>query len=293
MLHIHHFLRGPLGNNMFLLVDEATSRAAVVDPGIDSEDMLAFAQQHGWKIELIINTHAHFDHVWGNAWFTAQTGAPIALHPADLPLLRNLQATCLNWGIPAPDASPEPAIELKHGQVLEVFGHALEIRHTPGHSPGQVALLIKAGEGIVRAELDSHRFGGYSKSEGRKVGRSDVENGNISDNGLAVEDFRSSELPAIQKGSETSETAGGDKLRPYAPIQPIALVGDTLFNRGVGRWDLPGASWDELERSIREQLYTLPDDTLVLPGHMEFTTIGEEKRFNPYVGDGARFMPKV
>jgi glyoxylase-like metal-dependent hydrolase (beta-lactamase superfamily II) len=75
--------------------------------------------------------------------------------------------------------------------------------------------------------------------------------------------------------------------------EAIALVGDTLFRRGVGRWDLPGASWEALERSITDQLYTLPDDTLVLCGHGDFTTIGEEKRHNPFVGAGARLIPMV
>jgi hydroxyacylglutathione hydrolase len=265
VLTIHHFLRGPLGNNMFLLVDVASSRAAVVDPGIESEDLLTFAQQHGWRIELIINTHAHFDHVYNNGWFAAQTGAPIALHAADLPLLRNLQQTCIAWGVRAPDASPEPSIELKHGEALDVFGHLFEVRHTPGHSPGQVALLIDAGDGILQLEQGSEVTG----NRGQVLGSQD--------------------LPSPSKG-QLPDTPVTCNLKPKT--SPIALVGDTLFNRGVGRWDLPGANWDELERSIREQLYTLPDETLVLPGHMEFTTIGEEKRFNPYVGAGARFTVK-
>ena len=67
------------------------------------------------------------------------------------------------------------------------------------------------------------------------------------------------------------------------PVQPLALVGDALFNSGVGRWDLPGGNYDELARSIREQIYTLPDNTVVLPGHGEPTLVGVEKETNPYV----------
>jgi glyoxylase-like metal-dependent hydrolase (beta-lactamase superfamily II) len=63
----------------------------------------------------------------------------------------------------------------------------------------------------------------------------------------------------------------------------VALVGDALFQRGVGRWDLPGGDFEELARSIRGQIYTLPDDTVVLPGHGPRTTVGEEKADNPYV----------
>lgn len=59
--------------------------------------------------------------------------------------------------------------------------------------------------------------------------------------------------------------------------------GDTLFCGGVGRTDLPGGSWRDLERSIREKILTLPDETVVLPGHGPATTVGEEKRSNPFI----------
>ena len=67
-----------------------------------------------------------------------------------------------------------------------------------------------------------------------------------------------------------------------------AFVGDALFKAGVGRWDLPGGDFDVLARSIREQIYTLPDDTIVFPGHGPRTTVGAEKTGNPYVAAVAR-----
>ncbi len=69
----------------------------------------------------------------------------------------------------------------------------------------------------------------------------------------------------------------------YAADAKVALVGDALFRRGVGRWDLPGGDFEQLVKSIREQIYTLPDDTIVLPGHGPRTTVGEEKTGNPFV----------
>lgn len=63
----------------------------------------------------------------------------------------------------------------------------------------------------------------------------------------------------------------------------ILFSGDTLFYGGVGRTDLPGGSWAELERSIKERIFTLPEDTLVLTGHGPTTTVGQEKRFNPFI----------
>jgi glyoxylase-like metal-dependent hydrolase (beta-lactamase superfamily II) len=69
----------------------------------------------------------------------------------------------------------------------------------------------------------------------------------------------------------------------------ILLSGDTLFRESVGRTDLWGTSFAELERSIQERLFTLPDDTSVIPGHGPPTTIGHEREENPFVGRrGAR-----
>lgn len=59
--------------------------------------------------------------------------------------------------------------------------------------------------------------------------------------------------------------------------------GDTLFQQSIGRTDFPGGSFSEIKHSIREKLFLLPEDTQVLPGHMELTSIGFEKRNNPFV----------
>jgi len=69
----------------------------------------------------------------------------------------------------------------------------------------------------------------------------------------------------------------------YQPEGKVALVGDTLFAGGIGRTDFPGCSMEELQRSIREQIFTLPDDTIVVPGHGPHTRVGFEKETNRYV----------
>jgi len=70
----------------------------------------------------------------------------------------------------------------------------------------------------------------------------------------------------------------------YVASEKVCFCGDLIFNGSVGRTDLPGGSWETLEKSIREQIFTLPDDTRLLSGHGPITTVGEEKMNNPFVG---------
>ncbi|PTY05006.1 MBL fold metallo-hydrolase [Opitutaceae bacterium EW11] len=69
----------------------------------------------------------------------------------------------------------------------------------------------------------------------------------------------------------------------YLPKLAMAFVGDSLFAGSIGRTDLPGGSFEVLESSIRQQLYTMPDSVVIYPGHGPKSTIGAEKRGNPYV----------
>ncbi|MDX2181088.1 MAG: MBL fold metallo-hydrolase [Bryobacteraceae bacterium] len=69
----------------------------------------------------------------------------------------------------------------------------------------------------------------------------------------------------------------------YIPSEEMVIAADTLFHRSIGRTDLAGGNHAQLLKSIREKLFTLPDNTLVIPGHGRNTTIGDEKRFNPFL----------
>ena len=71
----------------------------------------------------------------------------------------------------------------------------------------------------------------------------------------------------------------------YIANEKVCFCGDLIFNGSVGRTDLPGGDWDTLVDSIRTQVFTLPEETRLLSGHGEETTVGEEKKYNPFVGE--------
>ncbi|MCU0395274.1 MAG: MBL fold metallo-hydrolase [Chitinophagaceae bacterium] len=92
----------------------------------------------------------------------------------------------------------------------------------------------------------------------------------------------------IRLGSDTLQVLFAPGHSPghvcfYCATQGFVIGGDVLFQRSIGRTDLPGGSHSVLIESIRSQLFTLPDDTVVYPGHGPATTIGEEKRHNPFL----------
>ena len=69
----------------------------------------------------------------------------------------------------------------------------------------------------------------------------------------------------------------------YFPAEKLLIAGDTLFARSIGRTDLPGGSYEKIMRSLHDRVLTLPDDTVVIPGHGPRTTIGEEREENPFL----------
>lgn len=101
------------------------------------------------------------------------------------------------------------------------------------------------------------------------------------DSSVQIGDFQIEVLPT------PGHTPGGAsfyiKPNPSNNQPPILFSGDTLFQGGIGRTDLPGGNYATLLRSLREQIMPLPDETIVYPGHGYSTTIGEEKQSNPYL----------
>ena len=140
-MEIVRYELGPMANNTYLIIDESTRDAALIDPSFDSESLWPEIEQRKLNIRYILNTHAHFDHIIGNAFYVQKTGAPLALHRDDLERLRALPETARRYHFEA-GPSPDPDLYLEHGQTLALGETSIRIVHTPGHSPGSVTFLF-------------------------------------------------------------------------------------------------------------------------------------------------------
>ena len=198
---------GPLDNNTYVIACSATREAAIVDVGFEPESVIALVRANHLAVRLLLNTHAHYDHVAGMRAVQRACGGVYWVHPDDRPLLERLSEQGAAFGFP-PAEPPDDPHDLFDGQQLPLGEESLEVIHTAGHSPGGVC-------------------------------------------------FR-----------------WNDDL----------WAGDTLFAGSVGRTDLPGGSFSRLAHAIRERLFPLGDEVRVHPGHGPATTLGDERRHNPFVG---------
>jgi hydroxyacylglutathione hydrolase len=186
----------------------------LIDPGDESDRILAMVDDAGVTLDAIWLTHAHVDHIGAVAAVTRRFDVPVHLHPLDLPFYTSLSARAAEmYGIDfeQPDA---PDADLADGQVLACGALRFAVMHVPGHAPGLVA------------------FTGHGVSFG----------------------------------------------------------GDLLFAGSIGRTDLPLGDPVEMESSLARYAASLADEIIVYPGHGPATTVGHEKRTNPFLTGAARLI---
>lgn len=132
---------GSFAENTWLLVDPESRHAVVIDPGEESERILAAIRHRQLEVQAIWLTHAHIDHIWGVDAVRDATGAPVLLHPADRPWYDRFEAQCRHFGFSGPRSLGPPDADLVHGETLALGPWRFAVRHVPGHSPGHVAFI--------------------------------------------------------------------------------------------------------------------------------------------------------
>ena len=201
----------PFMENTYIVYDD-TRECIIIDPGCydaaEQKRLMDYIEVKCLRPKRLINTHCHIDHVLGNMFVSKHFGLKPEYHKIEEIVMASCVQVASKYHIPY---TPSPVAEkyLEAGQTITFGNTELEVRFTPGHSPGSVSLV-------------NHEH-------------------------------------------------------------KIIFAGDVLFQGSIGRTDLPGGNFEILEKSIKEQLYVLDDDYKVLPGHGDETTIGIEKRTNPFV----------
>ncbi len=209
-MNLHVLPAGPIQTNAYLLTAPERREAILIDApaGIWAEIEPLLKQANCRLIELWL-THGHWDHTQGGAEVVRASGAKVRAHADDRRMIEQPEIMERFMGETLNLEPIHVDAWIAAGERIDILGTTVEVRHVPGHCPGNVLF--------------------------------------------------------------------------YFAALGLAVVGDALFNGSIGRTDLPGGSFEQLERSIREQIYTLPDTTVVFPGHGPKTSVGDEKANNPYV----------
>jgi glyoxylase-like metal-dependent hydrolase (beta-lactamase superfamily II) len=168
MLIVRSAAVGPFAMNAYLAACSETGEALLIDPGAEIPRLLALCQPEGFRVKRILLTHGHVDHAAGAAEARQATGAPVSIHPGDLPWLAALPRQAAMFGLAGalplvPDAS------LADGETVTVGNQSATVIHTPGHCQGSVSLWFEEA-GLV--------FTGDTLFQG-SVGRTDLPGGDF------------------------------------------------------------------------------------------------------------------
>lgn len=161
------YILGPLENNSYLIFDEDSRTAYVIDPSFDPQPILETIHQEQLTLKAILLTHAHFDHVAGISTLVKMLPAPIqiALSPKDTALYKNSGgASQFSYSL---GKLPKPTIALNAGLPLHLGQYQMEIREVPGHTPGHVLIYVPSLKAAYCGDLIFHH----------SIGRTDLPGG--------------------------------------------------------------------------------------------------------------------
>lgn len=172
MFKIKQFIFNPFEESTFVLIDEGTRKAAVVDPGMftdkDYSEFDKFIADNNLQLVQIINTHLHVDHCFGDNYVRDKYNVKVAANLGDAPFGSALVQQAARFGIRKNVRNVEIDISLNDGDIIKIGESRLEVIQVPGHSQGGIALYCKeqnfliAGDSLFRGS----------------IGRTDLEGGN-------------------------------------------------------------------------------------------------------------------
>ncbi len=213
MIGIKQFSFNPFGENTYVVYDDESRDAIVVDPGMTSpqeqQRFDSYISDNELKIQQIVNTHLHLDHCFGDNYVRDKYGVKVSAHIADAPLGEHLPQQAEAFGIVAPDMRPVHIdVPLADGDKVALGKYTLDVIHIPGHSAGSIALyspdynFVLSGDALFRGS----------------IGRTDLPGGN---HAQLVESIRKRllTLPAateVHAGHDRATTIGAEaRTNPY------------------------------------------------------------------------------
>lgn len=167
------FLFNPVGENTYLIWDEETKEAAIIDAGMSNNRENAavseFITKENLQLKYALQTHMHFDHVWGLSYIKETYNLRPLCHAADeiiysqAPEMTGMFRLSMNWNLPAIGRY------IEEGEIIQLGKTSIQVLHTPGHTPGGLSFYI---------ESDHIIFTGDTLFQG-SVGRTDLPGGNL------------------------------------------------------------------------------------------------------------------
>jgi hydroxyacylglutathione hydrolase len=257
------FPAGLLQCNCYVLAPHPGADAVVVDPGQRVMGQLRrILDKHRLTPAAVLLTHGHIDHIWSAQKVSDTFGCPAYIHPEDRFMLTDpIKGFGPRLGqllMRAMFREPKQVIELdRDGDKIDLAGISVIVDHTPGHTRGSVIFKVRAA---------TMRAGTARGGAGHVI--------TVASTRFAT---------AGGEGTPNGAVAGGRAEQVITDGTNVVFSGDTLFERSVGRTDLFGGSGRDLMCSIVDKLLVLDDATVVLPGHGNSTTIGAERRANPFL----------
>lgn len=156
---------GLLATNCYLIIAPRQKEAVIVDPGDDAEHITNYLTQWELKPKLIVATHGHFDHLLAARAIQLAYNTPFLIHSGDVFLLQRMAASAKRFlGLSVIDPPPHVSRVLNEGDRINIGNTSLQVKHTPGHTPGSICLYLRDKAVVFGGDL-IFSGGGYGRTD--------------------------------------------------------------------------------------------------------------------------------